>query len=141
APSPDDAAKSEAEKIAEKFLKAGSDLFDAKDAAALASTYTPDATIHLISKKDDGQLQDDVKRGQSEIEGFYRSYFKEVGTIDSENFLEFAKLLTPDVIVAHGRFRLDVGKEEVPFVQMRSKQGDKWAIYKLLLFLGGPHGK
>ncbi len=127
-------AKSEAETIAEKFLKAGSDLFDAKDAAALAATYTENAEVLLISKKD-GEIKEDVKSGRAEIEQLYRDIFKDQGAIDSENTVEFARLISPDLLVVHGRFRPDTGKPEWPFVQMRVKRGDHWLMSKLWLFL------
>jgi hypothetical protein len=126
--------KSEAEAIAEKFLKAGSDLFDAKDAAALVATYTEDGEIALISKKD-GEVKEDVKSGRAEIEQFYRDIFKDRAAIDSENTVEFARLISPDLLVVHGRFRPDTGKPEWPFVQMRVKRADRWLMQKLWLFL------
>src|SRR4051812_44676189 len=67
--------KSEAETIAETFLKAGSDLFDAKDASRLAATYTEDGEILLIGNRD-GETTEDVKRGRAAIEEFYRDYFR-----------------------------------------------------------------
>jgi RNA polymerase sigma factor (sigma-70 family) len=127
-------AKSEAETIAEKFLKAGSDLFDAKDAAGLAATYTEQGEVLLVSKKD-GEIKEDVKSGRAEIEQLYRDIFKDQGALDSENTVEFARLISPDLLVVHGRFRPDVGKPEWPFVQMRVKQGDRWLMSKLWLFL------
>jgi RNA polymerase sigma factor (sigma-70 family) len=127
-------AKSEAETIAEKFLKAGSDLFDAKDAAALAATYTEDGEILLVSEKD-GQVKEDTKSGRADIEQLYRDLFKDQGAIDSENTVEFARLIAPDLLVVHGRFRPDTGKPEWPFVQMRIKKGDRWLMSKLWLFL------
>jgi RNA polymerase sigma factor (sigma-70 family) len=126
--------KSEAETIAEKFLKAGSDLFDARNAAALAATYTEDGEIILINKKD-GEITEDVKHGRADIEQLYRDIFKDKDKIDSENTLEFARLISPDLLVVHGRFRPDIGKAEWPFVQMRVKQGDHWLLKKLWLFL------
>ncbi len=126
--------KSEAETIAEKFLKAGSDLFDAKDAAALAATYTEDGEILLISKKD-GEIKEDVKSGRAEIEKLYRDIFHDKGAIDSENTVEFARLISPDLLVVHGRFRPNTGETEWPFVQMRVKKGDRWLMSKLWLFL------
>ena len=63
--------KSEADKIAETFLKAGSKLFDAKDAAGLAATYTEDGQILLVTKKD-GQIQNEVREGRANIEELYR---------------------------------------------------------------------
>jgi len=129
--------KSEAETIAEKFLKAGSDLFDAKDAAALAATYTEDGEILLVVKED-GRIKQESKRGRADVEEFYRGLFKDKGSIDSENTVEFARLVSPEVLVVHGRFRPNTGEAELPFVQMRVKQGDHWLLSKLWLFLPEP---
>jgi ketosteroid isomerase-like protein len=126
--------KSEAEIIAEKFLKAGSELFDAKDATALAATYTEDSEIVFVDKKD-GEIRYEVKQGRADIEKFYRDFFQNAGAVDSENFVEFARLISPDLLVVHGRFRPDVDKTEWPFVQMRVKQGERWLLSKLWLFL------
>lgn len=126
--------KSEAETAAETFLKAGADLFDAKNAAGLAATYTPDGTIHLISHRD-GQLQDDVKQGQADIEKFYSDLFQQAGVMDSENTVEFVRQIRPDLLIVNGRFRFDVGRPELPFVQMRTKSGDKWLLSQLWLFI------
>lgn len=134
AQAPKAAAKSEAEGIAEGFLKAGSDLFDAKDAARLAATYTEDGEILLVGQRD-GESTEDAKRGRDAIEEFYRDYFRAVETIDSENTVEAARLISPDVIVVHGRFRPDSGKPEWPFVQLRVKRGDRWLMSRLWLFL------
>jgi hypothetical protein len=129
------ASASEAEQIAGRVLKAGSDLFDAKNASALASTYTDDGVVHLISKSEDQQFKDDTKRGRADIEQFYRDLFREAGPIDSENTVEFARLIAPDLLVVHGRFRPDKGQKELPFVQMRVKQGPEWLLKELWLFL------
>ena len=77
----------------------------------------------------------DTKSGRADIEQFYREIFKDQGAIDSENTVEFARLISPDLLVVHGRFRPDTGKPEWPFVQMRVKQGDSWLMSKLWLFL------
>jgi hypothetical protein len=126
---------SEAEKIANRVLKAGSDLFDAKNASALAATYTQDGTVHVISKTEDQQYKDDVKRGRSEIEQFYSDLFRDSGPIDSENTVESVRMIAPDLIVIHGRFRPNTGQNELPFVQMRIKKGEEWLLKELWLFL------
>jgi hypothetical protein len=126
---------SEAEQIASRFLKAGSDLFDAKNAAALAATYTEDGIVHVISRSEDNSYKDDQKRGRAEIEQFYRDLFKDAGPIDSKNTVEFARLIAPDLLVVHGRFRPNTGQAELPFVQMRVKQGPEWRLRELWLFL------
>jgi hypothetical protein len=129
--------KTEAETIAEKFLKTGSDLFDAKDAAALAATYAEDGEILLVVKEE-GRIKQEAKRGRADVEQFYRDLFKDKGSIDSENTVEFARLISPEVVVVHGRFRPNTGEDELPFVQMRVKQGDQWLLSKLWLFLLEP---
>jgi len=126
--------KSEAETIAETFLKAGSKLFNAKDAAALAATYTEDGEIVLVGKKD-GEITKEVKKGRTDIEEFYSNHFQATEMIDSENTVELARLIAPDVLVVHGRFRPNAGQAELPFVQMRVKRGDRWLLSRLWLFL------
>jgi hypothetical protein len=126
---------SEAEQIAKSLLKAGSDLFDAKNASALAATYTDEGQVHLFSKPEDQPYKEDVKRGRADIEQFYRDLFRDSGAIDSENTVEMARLIAPDLLVIHGRFRPNTGQSEIPFVQMRVKQGPEWLIRELWLFL------
>ena len=134
APPAAEAPKSEAQKIAEKVLKAGSDLFDAKNAAALAATYTEDGEVILVSKKD-GEVNYDYKQGRNEIEAFYRDHVQRTETIDSENFVEYARLISADVLVIHGKFRPNANEAMYPFVQLRIKQGDRWLLSKLWLFI------
>lgn len=129
--------KTEAEKLAETLLKTGSDLFDAKDALGLAASYTEDGEIHLIDNQN-GQHRDEFKRGRSEIEQLYRDMFRDAPTVDSENRVEFARLVAPDVLMIHGRFRPNLGEPEMPFVQTRIKQGGEWRIQRILLFLSRP---
>jgi ketosteroid isomerase-like protein len=126
--------KSEADTIAEAFLKAGSKLFDAEDAAGLAATYTEDAQILLVTKRD-GQIQNEGRRGRADIEELYRSVFQAVDEPDSENTIEHAHLISPEVLVVHGRFRAKPGMAEFPFVQLREKRGDRWLLSRLWLFL------
>ena len=126
---------SEADQIARRVLKAGSDLFDAKNAPALAATYTEDGIIHIIARNEDGSYKDDTKHGRAEIERFYRELFQDSAPIDSENTVEFARLIAPDLLVVHGRFRPNTGQKELPFVQMRIKQGPEWQLKTLWLFL------
>jgi RNA polymerase sigma factor (sigma-70 family) len=126
--------RSEAEIIAERVLNHGATLFNAKDSAALAASYTADGTIRMMAKED-GQQREELKRGRAEVEQFYRDYFRDAASTRSENIVEFARLVTPDLLIIHGRFRPDRGAREVPFVQMRSKQEDKWLTNTLWLFL------
>jgi RNA polymerase sigma factor (sigma-70 family) len=120
--------------LAERLLKVGSDLFDAKQSQALASTFTRDGAIQLIDV-DEGKFHESETKGRTEVESFYESAFKNATTIDSENHVEFAQFVLPDLMVIHGRFRPDAGQPELPFVQIRIKEGEAWRIQKLSLFL------
>ncbi len=131
------ALKTEARQIAERVLQIGSDLFDAKDARGLAATYAEDGELRLVTT-DVGGLKEELKRGRGAIESFYRDMFKDAGTIDSENTVEFAQLVAPDVLVIHGRFRPDLGEKELPFMQVRTRQGSDWLLVELWLFLLAP---
>jgi RNA polymerase sigma factor (sigma-70 family) len=131
------ALKTEAELIAQRALQIGSDLFDAKDAHGLAATYAEDGELNLVTT-DVGGLKEELKRGRGAIESFYRDLFKDAGTIDSENTIEFAQLVSPDVLVIHGRFRPDRDERELSFIQVRMRQGHDWLLAKLSLFLLAP---
>jgi hypothetical protein len=77
----------------------------------------------------------DYKQGRNEIEPFYRDHFQRADTIDSENTVEYARLISGDLLVIHGKFRPNTNEAELPFVQLRVKQGDRWLLSKLWLFL------
>jgi len=126
----------DAQRIAEEILNVGSNLFDAKDAEALAATYAENCEVHLINKEGD-RYRDEVKQGRAAIGQFYRDLFQNAGVIDSENTVELARMIAPDLLIIHGRFRANTGQNELPFVQMRVKKGDEWLIDKLWLFLIG----
>jgi hypothetical protein len=64
--------------------------------------------------------------------------FKDARTIDSENTVEFAQLVAPDVLVIHGRFRPDRGEKELPFLQVRTRHENHRLLAKLCLFLLTP---
>jgi hypothetical protein len=61
--------------------------------------------------------------------------FEDASTIHSQNTVEFARFVAPDVLIIHGRFRPNVGEQELPFIQLRVKQRDEWLLSKLWLFL------
>ena len=130
--------RSEAERLAERILDLGSKLFNAKDSAALAATYTEDGTIHLMGQED-GQQREEMKRGRAEVEQFYQDAFREAGSIHSENKVEFARLVSPELLIIHGQFHPNRGTKPLPFVQLRVKQADKWLTKTLWLFLTPEH--
>lgn len=130
------AADAKAQAQAQAILDQGSALFDRKDAAVMASTYTEDAQVLTFIKGDKpGEIATDVKKGRSEIEDYYRDMFKDGGKSSAKNVVAFARSITPDVLVIEGTFQPDVAKlETYPFVQIRVRQGDAWLIKSLQIF-------
>ena len=131
----DEGVKGQAQAILDK----GSALFDKKDAAVMAATYTEDGQILWVAKEENSsEIGSSVKKGRAEVEAFYRGdVFKDSQEkTTSKNVVEFARLVAPDLMVIHGTFQPDVAKAgKYPFVQVRVKQGDKWLIKTLQFFL------
>ncbi len=135
------AAKAQGENandLAQDVLNKGSALFDARDAAAIAATYTEDAQILWYEKNDDtGEIKLNTKNGRAEIESLYKDLFKDQSEkTTSKNTVEFARFAKPDVLIIQGVFQPNVAKPgNFPFVQVRVKQGDKWLMKTLQLFI------
>jgi len=132
------AADPDAKTVAQDILTKGATLFDTRDAAAMAATYTEEAELSLISKdKDTGKYKVENTHGRTSIERFYQDFFKDrkPGTT-SRNVVEFAQSAGPDVLVIYGRFTPDVAQGTAfPFVQTRVKDGDRWLIISIQLYL------
>jgi ketosteroid isomerase-like protein len=125
----------EAVNVARQVLDKGSQLYNAKDAEALAATYTEDAEVAIVSKKP-GELKTEFKRGRAEIEELYRSVFATGNSFTSKYTIEYARMLDQDMLLIAGVFEPDLGGNlKVPFVQVRVKQGDRWLMTSLRLFL------
>jgi len=130
----DEAAKN----LAQDVLNKGSALFDKHDAAAIAATYTEDAQILWLQKEDPtGEIKINTKNGRAEIESLYKDIFKDPAEkTTSKNTVEFARFAAPGVLIIHGVFQPNVDKPgKFPFVQVRVKQGDKWLMKTLQLFI------
>ena len=113
--------------------------FNTANAKAMAAYYTDDAKVFLESKDDNG-ISVKEYNGREEIEKLYADLFKDPGTIQSKNTVEYAKLLAPDILVIAGTFEpntLDPKPLKVPFYQVRIKQGDKWLMSSLRIFVIG----
>ncbi len=124
--------------LAQDILDKGAALFDTRDAAAMAATYTEDAQILWIDRDNStGEFKMNIKKDRAEIEGLYRDLFKDAKEkTTSKNTVEFAKLLKPEILVIHGHFQPDVNKDgQFSFVQVRIKSGEKWLIKTLQLFV------
>ena len=129
----------EAMKLAKKLTEQGSATFNTANAKAMADYYTADAKVTMHSRNDEG-ISIKEYDGREEIQGLYADLFKDRGTIRSKNTVEYAKLLASDVLVIAGTFEpnLDADKPlKVPFYQVRLKQGDKWLINSLHIFVVG----
>jgi hypothetical protein len=132
------ADEKDAKALAQQILDKGAALFDTRDATAMAATYTEDAQIDWIEKdQSTGEIQFKVKKGRSEIESLYRDLFKDAKEqTTSKNTVEFARLVSPEILMIEGTFQPDTAKDlKVPFVQMRIKLNDKWVMRSLQIFV------
>ncbi|HEX8201909.1 MAG TPA: hypothetical protein VF590_15640 [Isosphaeraceae bacterium] len=125
-------------RLAQEILDKGAALFDARDAAKLAATYTQDGEIGLVAKDpDSGTYRTQTTRGRQAIERAYQTLFKDGrGEAKSRNHVEFAHFLAPDLLLIHGHFQPDTNQEgKFPFVQLRTKRDDQWLLMGLQLFV------
>jgi ketosteroid isomerase-like protein len=132
------AQEKDAKAVAQEALDKGSALFDTRDAAAMAATYTEDAQLLWVDKDNStGEIKVSVKKDRSEIESLYRDLFKDATEkTTSKNTVEFARFVAPDLMVIQGVFQPNIEKPaKFPFVQMRVKQGDKWLLKNLQLYV------
>jgi hypothetical protein len=131
------AQEKDAKTLAQEVLDKGSALFDTRDAAAMAATYTDDAQLLWIDKDGStGEIKVSVKN-RTEIETLYRDLFKDAKEkTTSKNTVEFARFVGPDLMVIQGVFQPNVDQDgKFSFVQTRVKQGDKWLMKTLQLFV------
>ncbi len=134
-----DPGADEAMKLARKLTEEGAATFNTANAKAMVDYYTADAKVTLHSRNDQGITAKEYD-GHEEIQGLYADLFKDRARIRSKNTVEYARLLAPDVLVIAGTFdpNLDEDKPlKVPFYQVRLKQGDKWLINSLQIFVVG----
>ena len=129
----------EAKAIAVKVTTAGATLFDAKDAAALAATFTEEARLEVTFKtKDESTSKVEVKQGRTQIEAYYREFFKNDGTFHAKSTIEYAREISPDLILFAGTFVIDSQAPEsfkIHFVQVRSKHGEDWRVVSMQVFV------
>ncbi len=135
------ADEKDAKTLAQAVLDKGSALFDSHDAAAMAATYTEDAQLLWIDKDSStGEIKLSVKKDRSEIESLYRDLFKDAKEkTTSKNTVEFARFVTPELMVIHGVFQPNLDKpDKFTFVQTRVKVGDRWLMKILELYVIAP---
>ncbi len=130
----------DAKTLAQEILDKGAALFDKRDAAAMAATYTEDAQLEWIEKDSAaGGIKIDTKKGREEIETGYRDLFKDSKeATTSKNTVEYARFVGSELLVIEGDFQPNVASEgSFHFVQIRLKQGEKWLVRSLQLFVIG----
>ena len=127
----------DAKALAQEILTKGAALFDTRDAMSMALTYTDDAKLYWVDKnKDTGKIRVEVKDGRGEIEKVYRDMFKDPSEkTTSRNTVEFAKLVSPELLVIEGQFEPNIDKGKYNFTQERVKVGGKWLIQSLRLYV------
>lgn len=130
----------DAKMVAQGLLDKGAALFDTRDAAAMAATYTEDAQILWFDKDSStGEIKLSFKKERGEIEALYQDLFKDVKEqTTSKNTVEYARFITPEVMVIHGVFQPRLDKpDKFSFVQTRVKVGEKWLMKVLELYVLG----
>ena len=122
--------------LARDILIRGADLFDKRDAAAMAATYLENAEI-IVIKRDTGPDRIDVEtiRGQAEIEKAYAKIFKDRQPEHrSRNTIELARFLGPDMLLIKGRFAMNREQSDIgEFVQIRARDKDQWKVVTMQL--------
>jgi uncharacterized protein (TIGR02246 family) len=128
----------DARRMAQETLDKGASLFDARDAAGLAASYTEDAELTAVFKEQGaGAFKTQVVRGRDAIEKAYQNLFKDGrGATKSRNRVEYAHFVGSDLLIIHGQFQPDTNQEnQIPFVQVRTKKEDRWLMMNLQLFI------
>jgi hypothetical protein len=128
----------DAKTVAQDVLDKGAALFDKHDAAAMAATYTEDAQLEWVEKDSAaGGIKIETRKGREEIEALYRDFFKDQKeATTSKNTVEFARFISPELMVVHGAFQPNVANDaKFQFVQLRYKKDDKWMLKSLTLFV------
>jgi hypothetical protein len=127
----------EATTLAVKLTEEGAATFDTLNAKAMADYYLEDAEINMVSKNDEG-LKVDVYKGRADIEKAYAKLFEKPETIKSRNTVEYARFLSPELLVIAGTFDTNTLKPDsnkVPFYQVRMKKGDRWLMSYVRIFV------
>ena len=91
-----------------------------------------------FKSKDESSSKTEVKQGRTQIEAYYRELFKTDGTLHAKNTIEYAREISPNLILFAGTFVLDSQAAEplkIHFVQVRSKQGEEWRVVSMQVYV------
>lgn len=126
--------------VAKKVTSEGAKIIASKNVAAIMATYAEDSRVSLVKRNEStGGLQPDVHTGKTEIQKLYEDLFKTEGAIDARNNVEFARFVGPDLLLIGGTIELSAGGGQTSsfaFVQVRTRQGDKWLLTDVQIFVG-----
>ncbi len=125
-------------KLAEEIVTKGAALFDTRDAAAMAATYTENARLTWYGRDEStSEVTANAKEGRALIEGEYRDMFKDKNEkTTSRNIVESAAFVTPEILMIQGTFQPDVANAgKYPFIQIRVKKGEKWLVKDMQIFV------
>lgn len=125
--------------LARKLTAEGAANFERKDAVELANSYMDDAQLFLVGKdKDTGQIKVETRQGRSEIQSYYMDLLKGDKTVQAKNNVDYARLIAPDMLLIAGTFELGENGGNplrLPFFQVRVKQGDRWLLNSVRVFV------
>jgi hypothetical protein len=122
--------------LAQEILDRGAALFDKRDASAMAATFVEDGEIIVFKRNSDSdRIQPEIYRGRAHVEEAYAKTFKDrLPEHRSRNTVELARLLTPDLLLIHGRFAMNKEQgDTVQFVQIRVHEDDQWKVVTMQL--------
>lgn len=133
------AEEGDAKQLAQKILDEGAALFAKRDSEAMSRTYAEEgARVALISKDNDSlEYKFDVREGRLAIRDMYDSFYNHATEqLAPRNTVEFARRIGPDLLMIQGVFEPTAGADGAyPFVQTRKKEGDRWLIISLQLYI------
>lgn len=122
--------------VAREVLDRGAELFDARDAAAMAETFLEESHVIVIKRASNStELTTEIVSGREEIQKGYADLFKDRDPSHrARNTVEQARWLTPDLLLIQGRFALNVEQGDLlQFVQVRARDGDQWKVATMQL--------
>ena len=102
----------------------------------MAATYTDDAEAALFIKDQDTANTRQRAPGEMGHRGRLPDFFKDRKSGTGEERRRTRPLRRTDLLIIHGDFTPAVSQGgSFPFVQVRTKHGDKWMILSLQVFV------
>ena len=124
------------ETVAQDVLDKGSALRHTRRGGDGRDLHRGRPALWIDKDSSTGEIKVSVKKDRAEIESLYRDLFKDAKEkTTSKNTVEFARFVGP-MMVIQGVFQPNIDKDgKFPFVQTRVKEGEKWLIKTLQLYV------